>query len=228
MKKILIGECGKHFSEGLKAHGFSPVILPKENSLHESVGSHADMLCVKLCKKLLFTKEYYEKNRDILGGLDVILTDERHGEKYPSDVLFNVLFTDDAIYAKLDSISKKIVSYAKDHLMKTVNVKQGYAKCSVAKVSGGYITADDGLFKKLTENGETVLKISPGGIVLPGVDYGFIGGASFYYDKTVYFFGDLSSHPDCEKINGFCRQTRTKAVSISSCPLTDIGGAVIL
>ncbi len=228
MRKILIGECGNRFSEELKAHGFCPVILPKEKRLHESVGSHADMLCVKLYKKLLFTKEYYEKNKDILSCFDVILTDERHGEKYPSDILFNVLFTDNAIYAKLDSVSKKILSYAKNHTMKAVNVKQGYAKCSVAKVSGGYITADDGLFKKLTENGERVLKISPGGIALPGVDYGFIGGASFYCEETVYFFGDLSSHPDCEKINGFCKETRTKAVSISNCPLTDIGGAVIL
>ena len=228
MRKILIGECGNRFSEELKAHGFLPIILPKEKRLHESVCSHADMLCVKLCKKLLFTREYYEKNIDILSGLDVVLTDERHGEKYPSDILFNVLFTEDASYAKRDGIWEKIVAYGKEHTRKAVNVKQGYAKCSVAKVSGGYITADDGLFKKLTENGEKVLKISPGGIALPGVDYGFIGGASFYYDKTIYFFGDLSSHPDCEKINGFCKETCTKAVSISSCPLTDIGGAVIL
>lgn len=228
MKKILIGECGRQFSDALARCGFSPVILPKEERLSSPVSSHADMLCVMLSEKLLFTNEYFKKNKDILSSLNTILTDEHHGCKYPEDIIFNVLFTDNALYGKLDSISEKIISFAKEKRFKMINVKQGYTKCSVAVTKNGYITSDDGLYAKLTENGEKVLKIRPGGIVLEGVDYGFIGGASFYCDGVIYFFGDVNTHPDCEKIKGFCKETLTKAVSLSDSPLTDIGGGIVL
>ncbi len=228
MKTVFIGEGGARFADALKKHGFSPVILPKDAKLPKFVSSHADMLTVRLGEKLLFTRDYYEKNKDILKPFPVVLTDEEYGETYPRDILFNVLFTRTHVYGNLPFASEKIKEFAKANGISPVCVKQGYAKCSVSDVGGAYITADAGLHRALTEHGEKVLKISEGHFVLPGLNYGFIGGSSFYCGGKVYFFGDISLHPDSEKIKSFCREIRTEAVSLSSGMPADIGGAVLL
>ena len=228
MKTIFIGEGGAYFSDALKKHGFLPVILPSDEKLPKAVSSHADMLTVKIGEKVLFSHSYYKKNEDILKNFPVILTDEKYGEKYPDDILFNVLFTPTHLYGNLPHISEKIKEFANLNGITPVCVKQGYAKCSVAQVKGGYITSDTGLHRALTENGESVLKITEGYFVLPGLNHGFIGGSSFYYSGKLYFFGDISLHPDYEKIKSFCLKFQTEAVSLSDNMPIDIGGAVLL
>ncbi len=228
MKKLILGQGGKPFEEILKKLGFSPVILPKDEKLPAFVNTHADMITVSLGGRLLFSRSYYEKNREFLSKLPVILTDEEYGSKYPFDILFNVLLTDDALYGNLPFISVKIKEFAKLHSLSPVTVKQGYTKCSVAKTKNGYITADKGLYRALTENGEKVLKITEGHFVLAGLNFGFIGGSSFYSDGKLYFFGDISRHPDGEKIKSFCLDSQTEAVSLSNSMPVDIGGAVLL
>ena len=228
MKTVFIGEGGAYFSDALKKHGFSPVILPKDDKLPEFVSSHADMLTVKLGDELLFSSGYYEKNKDILKDFPVILTEEEYGGRYPRDILFNVLFTPTHLYGNLPYVSEKIKEFAHSNTITPVCVKQGYAKCSVAGINGGYITSDTGLYRTLTENGENVLKITEGHFVLSGLNYGFVGGSSFYSDGKLYFFGDISLHPDYEKIKSFCLEFQTEAVSLSSGAPVDIGGAVLL
>ena len=228
MKIIFIGEGGAYFSDALKSHGFSPIILPEDEKLPKAVSSHADMLTVNLGGELLFSSGYYKKNEDVLKDFPVILTDEEYGGKYPGDILFNVLFTPTHLYGNLPYISEKIKEFANSNGITPVCVKQGYAKCSVAKINGGYITADTVLHRALTENGEKVLKITEGHFVLPGLNYGFVGGSSFCSDGKLYFFGDISLHPDYEKIKSFCLEFQTEAVSLSSGTPVDIGGAVLL
>ena len=228
MKKIILGQGGKPFEEILKKHGFSPIIIPNDESLPPFVNTHADMITVRLGEKLLFTRSYYEKNKDIVSSLPTVITDEEYGNKYPYDILFNVLFTDTALYGNLPFVSEKIKEFANSHSLLPVAVKQGYAKCSVAKTKNGYITADEGLYRALTENGENVLKITEGHFVLKGLNFGFVGGSSFYSDGKLYFFGDISLHPDGEKIKSFCRENQTEAVCLSDTVPADIGGAVLL
>ena len=228
MKKIILGQGGKPFEEILKKHGFSPIIIPKDERLPPFVNTHADMITVRLGEKLLFTRSYYEKNKDILSSLPTVITYEEYGNKYPYDILFNVLFTDTALYGNLPFVSEKIKEFANSRSLLPVAVKQGYTKCSVAKIKNGYITADEGLYRALTENGENVLKITEGHFVLKGLNFGFVGGSSFYSDGKLYFFGDISLHPDGEKIKSFCRENQTEAVCLSHTMPADIGGAVLL
>ena len=81
----------------------------------------------------------------------------------------------------------------------------------------------------MTEHKIHVLKISPGHISLPGCKYGFIGGASFIDEraKTVYFFGEIDSHPDATNIISFIEQAGYSVFSLDG-ELTDFGGAVII
>ena len=74
------------------------------------------------------------------------------------------------------------------------------------------------------------LKISAGNILLKGYGCGFIGGASCF-DKdsdTVVFFGNLSEHPDGEKITVFLEKHGHRVVFFEEFPLSDFGGAKLI
>ena len=123
-----------------------------------------------------------------------------------------------------------MLDYCKNNGIKTVNVNQGYARCSTLIVAqNAAITADKSIEKALKSNGAEALLISEGNIRLEGFDYGFIGGASCTDEKTVYFFGNVKKHPDYEKIKAFCdRYNSNIEILCEDEPLTDIGGAVLI
>ena len=109
-----------------------------------------------------------------------------------------------------------------------MNTKQGYPACSVLHFGNSAITADRGLAQVLSENGIKVTLIRPGYISLPPYEYGFIGGASGVVDKNVYFFGDLSTHPDCEIIRKAVIAEGYAPISLSDEKLADFGGIIAL
>lgn len=171
--------------------------------------------CTGLAKKLL------EKNLTFCGN--------RAGEKYPENILLNFLFHNNILYGKIQAIDSKLFEYCKHNDIKTVNINQGYARCSTLVVNdNAVITSDSTIEKALTENGVEVLKISSGNIVLDGYDYGFIGGASGKLDdNTVVFFGNIQTHPDYLMIKEFCKKHNVRIKSVcNKMPLTDIGGIV--
>jgi hypothetical protein len=86
------------------------------------------------------------------------------------------------------------------------------------------ITSDDGIARTLAGFGLEVLKISPGNIILPGLDYGFIGGASgMVSGDIIVFYGNLASHPDFRKIQDFVKSHGKGCMSLSHESLTDLG-----
>ena len=110
-----------------------------------------------------------------------------------------------------------------------IDVRQGYAKCSVCAVDDdSIITADSGIASAAKKAGISVLQISPGHIALDGFDYGFIGGASFRCGSAVYFTGSLDAHPDGICIADFISSRSKTSVSLTNEPLFDIGSAVVL
>ena len=110
-----------------------------------------------------------------------------------------------------------------------IDVKQGYARCSVCLLgTKGAITADGGIGAVLRKLDVEVLEIQSGGIELCGYNYGFIGGASLVVDKTAVFFGNVEDHPDGKKILDFVRSKGFEAEYPGSFPLTDFGSAVIV
>ena len=110
-----------------------------------------------------------------------------------------------------------------------IDVSQGYSGCSICSVCDrGIITADRKIACKAEENGIDALLITHGNIILPGFDCGFIGGASFFWDNTVYFFGTISNHPDYSKIIEFCKSHGADIAMLTHDPLTDYGSAIVI
>lgn len=106
-----------------------------------------------------------------------------------------------------------------------LDVPQGYTRCCCLPVDdASFITADHGIAKALEAVGADVLLIETGHILLPGFDYGFIGGcAGHITPRTIIFNGDLSAHPDFNAITGFIHARDINTVYFKDYPLTDIG-----
>ncbi len=195
--------------------------LPSCDALAKPVSKHADMLTGVLDGRLIVTQSYYEKNAAIFADCDPIITDERHGEKYPADILLNFIDTKNAVIGYGKALTKLINK-------PVIYVKQGYARCSTLICRDFAVSADAGILSALSSLGYDTIQISPGHIDLPGYDFGFIGGASFVDGDDVYFFGSLSYHPDGDKIKEFIISHGAELHELDDKPLLDLGGAVII
>lgn len=154
---------------------------------------------------------------------------KKAGNKYPEDILLNFLYLNNTLYGKLSAIDKNLVDFCEENSIKTVNINQGYARCSTLVLNEkAVITSDLSIEKALKKDGVEVLLISSGNIILDGYDYGFIGGASGKIDEnTVVFLGNITNHPDYRRIENFCENHNTSIKIIcKDMPLTDIGGIV--
>ncbi len=215
--------------EKLRELGFEPIRIPPYKRLQSGVASHPDMLVFFLGDKYFCTKEYYSDAREIFEqinalGYSPILCDETPSEKYPNDVIFNALPLGNLIFGLENNLSSTLKNKATLWGKKTVNVKQGYTKCSVAKVSeNAIITADRGIAKTVALHGIDVLTVSEGHVILDGYNTGFIGGTCGIFEDKIYFCGDLSHHPDCDKIEDFCKNHKKTCISLSNEPLFDVG-----
>lgn len=189
---------------------------------------HADMQILPI-KNDIFILNECTLLAENLQNERVIFCDKKAGKRYPENILLNFLFLDNTLYGKLSAIDKNLLEYCYENCIKTVNVNQGYARCSTLVLNdNAVITSDLSIEKALKNNGVEVLFISSGNIALDGYDYGFIGGASGKIDdNTVVFFGNIENHSDNKSIENFCNNHNLMIKIIcKNMPLTDIGGMV--
>lgn len=206
---------------------FTLVKIPPFSMLADCVASHADMLFLNTASGVLTHRGYIEEHPSLFAKLPFEMTtiDESASKKYPGDILLSGLFLSGSLYGRIDKLSRAVTSLSDKHVF----ARQGYARCSVCKLTeNAIITADTGIADAAHQNGIDVLTIREGYILLKGCDYGFIGGASFTYENTVYFFGRVEDHPDFEKMSNFAKKHSVKLISMAETPLNDVGGAVYL
>ena len=229
----LLGEdAPQEIADALRALGFSVRALPCDSRLAAPVRSHADMLMLPVGKVVFTSSKYLSVAEDIFNeleslGYEIVACNAEIRGEYPHDVAFDALALKSAIIARLDSLPDEVKAHAANVGFSLIDSKQGYAKCSAVRVSeSAVITADKNIARAAEASGADALLISaaPEKIRLDGYDYGFIGGASGVLEDTVYFTGDISSHPDAERIAEFCKAHEKKMISLSDEPLNDVGG----
>ncbi len=214
MKKVVMSGLYPCFCGALADFGYDIIPTKNYNQFSKPERLHADMQLLRINDRL-FTIENCEKSL---------------GERYPENVRLNCLLLGDCLYGKLSAVDDSVIDYCIENGIEPVNVNQGYTRCSTLVVNeNAVITSDKSIEKALKNNGADVLLITPGNIILEGFDYGFIGGASFTYGGTVYFFGNIKEHPDYEMIKAFCEKYNSNIeILCEEMPLTDIGGAVLI
>ncbi len=222
-------EIRNEISSWFAANGYLVSLLPADKGLPSPIASHPDILIFNSPNGLLMTENYYQSNKQIFDARGIIpkRTSEKHGDKYPQDILLNALYANGKVYCKRSAVSGVI-----RESFDTVNVNQGYARCSSCVInlpdtSQAVITADAGIAGALENNGVKALRISEGHIALPPYNFGFIGGASADTENSVLFFGNLAAHPDFEKIRDFVSGCGKETVFFDSFELTDYGSCVI-
>ena len=228
VKAVIVGEKYSILSEPLANLGITPIYVPNSQILSEYENSHADMLvCHLKGRELALCGEIYDsfvsKYTDF--GFLFVQGSAHTGNEYPSDVSYNLLVFGNRYIGRGDVADSELVKHLNRHGFEECRVRQGYAKCSVCIVTeSAVITADSGIATALAATGTEVLKISAGGIDLPGCNYGFIGGASGKISKhKLAFTGRLDNHPDIEQILRFLEIHGVEPVWLTDLPCFDVG-----
>ena len=204
----------------------------------ESVGcfipyeqDHADMQCLILDQTAFVLDCCHRLKQALSEYYQVVSCSEGISGAYPHNVALNALLLGKRVIARVDSLDEKIKRYCAENRYELIHVKQGYTKCSCAVVNDhAIITADKGVYRSLKELNIDILLIEEGRVKLDGAPCGFIGGATgldHSPDKrTLYFSGNIQLHPDGERIERFCEQHGTEAISLSEDEVRDIGGII--
>lgn len=149
------------------------------------------------------------------------------GEQYPLDIAYDACQIGRYLLCRPDATAPEILREP----LTVVPIRQGYAKCSIAIVNErAAITEDAGIANAMRLAGLDVLEISPGAVLLPGYNRGFIGGAcGKIAPDLLAFFGDITRHPQYESICRFCRKYGVEPLSLSTGDhLTDYGSLIPL
>lgn len=209
------------------AAGCEAVSVPPCGLLPLPVQGHPDMLFFNFpnSSETVVADSYYKENTHFFNRFPdahITVDEVELRNSYPHDIAIDALALDEnTLVCRAEYTSNAV----KRGFSRVVDVKQGYTACSVLRLGKrAAITADSGIYRVMNGEGVNTLLISPGGIELSGYGYGFIGGASTVIGDNVYFFGDLSKHPDGEQIAEFCRVNGYKVVDFSGFELSDLGG----
>lgn len=236
MKTLIVDErISLPCERALLLGGYRVLKLPRDSHLGEAVCSHPDTVLFYADGEIITTAEYcdealcfFSDMREYCPAVKLSFTADERRASYPQDCIMNALVIGKKIFAKTDTLSIDIKEFAKEHGFTLVHTKQGYPACAVLTFGNSAITADKGMAAVLEREGVNVTLVREGYIQLDGCDYGFIGGASGVIGDKVYFFGDISAHPDGELICDTISRAGYTPISLSDEPLRDMGGMILL
>ncbi|APC81369.1 DUF6873 family GME fold protein [Clostridium botulinum] len=210
----------------LEEKNIKVILCPSSPLLYPAVCGHPDMLLHIMDNKNIILhknmdKEFVELLKNF--GINVILSSNSLKDKYPMDIMLNALNIGDIFMHKLNYTDPTLLSFIKHK--KLLDTNQGYSKCSTAIVSeNAVITSDIKIGKILKENYIDVLLLPPGDIILPGLDYGFIGGTCGLLDNnTLAFYGNLNMYKYGDKVINFLKKHNVKPIFLSRGKLIDRG-----
>lgn len=205
------------------------VLIPKDDRLDKRIASHADLV-LSIVDHTLILDENASKSifrrLDAL-GVPYVTGYSRLASDYPHDIAYNAVVTEKHLIHRLDHSDPLLLQHSKSKGKQLIFVRQGYTRCSTVVVGKeSIITSDRGIYEA-TKDDMRVLPVQPGHVLLEGFETGFLGGASASLEDAIVFHGDLSKHPDFDKIQDFIESEQKKLVYFKDFPLTDIGSILV-
>ena len=209
----------------LVSMGYDLLICPSSNLLYEAVCGHPDMLMSITDNSIIVHKNMSnEFMQDLLSlNYNVYKSSSVLQNKYPYNICLNSLSIGNLFVHLINFTDTKLLSLVKNK--KLVNVKQGYTKCSTCIVNNhAAITSDVSIAKALNIEGVDVLLLPPGDILLPGLNYGFIGGATgLLCDNVLAFYGHLDHYLYGKEVLKFLNKHKVEPVFLRNGKLIDRG-----
>lgn len=208
-----------------------PLICPPSTLLYDAICGHPDILLHIISKDTIIVHKDIDKTfvEDLQSlNLNIVFSKNSLQCKYPYDIILNSLNLCNYFIHNLKYTDSNLLNYVKDK--KLINVKQGYTKCSTAIVKeNAIITSDKTIAEAISKKDIDVLLLPPGDILLPGLNYGFIGGCCGLIDKdTLAFYGDLNHYAYGKEVMEFLEKHHVKPVSLRRGKLIDRGSIFII
>ncbi len=220
------------YLDTLAGLGVDTVCCPALPGLDLPVQSHADMLLHHLGGPDLVVARGVGWAEDLLRsiGMRVLVSDRVPCAPYPDDVCLNACRIGDVLFGLITALDPVLTYALRQRGVRTIDVKQGYAKCATVVVDEQSImTEDPSIASAAEEMGLTVLRVRAGDVVLPGYSYGFLGGCcGKIAPDALAFTGSLLTHRDGGKIRRFLSCRGIEPVELDGGILTDIGGILPL
>lgn len=229
---IVSEEINEYFEKELTDCGLIVIKVRKNKKLYTAIESHPDIILCGLGKTIVVEADTYDYLSEELTnlGCHVIKTEAIKSGKYPDDIKLNLAYTVKFAIHNLkhtdETLLKILNRDLEDSLVELIDIKQGYSKCSLLIVDErSVITSDIGIYSSLKDK-MNCLFIEKGHIKLSTLDYGFIGGASGRYKDEIWFYGDVSKHPDYKVIKAFIEDRKLKLKYFKEFELEDVGSVL--
>lgn len=214
----------------LKKLNYDVIKIPKDNNLYEAINGHTDIQLNILNKNtIIINKNINLSFKELLKtkNINFIESNSTLSSKYPSNISLNAYITDNYLVHNLKFTDKKILEYCKNK--KTINVNQGYTKCSILPLREKVIiTNDTGIYNTLKNEGFDILLLPFGDIELSGFNYGFIGGVGgMISNDSMAFFGSLDNYAFGNEVKKFLYKYDIKPIYLSNTKLIDRGSLLV-
>ena len=217
----------------LKNLNFDIIKIPKDHNLYSAIDGHVDIqlnILNKSKKEIIINKNLPQNFKDILTekNINFIEASSRLSHKYPNNISLNAYITENYLVHNLKFTDEIILNHSRDK--KLINIKQGYSKCSILPIRENVIiTNDNGIYKTSLSEDFEILYLPFGDIILPGLNYGFIGGVGgMINDNTMAFFGSLEHYSFGEEIKKFLYKYDVKPIYLNDGKLVDRGSLFVL
>lgn len=215
--------------EKLSKENIEIIKVSSSPKLYSAISGHPDIQINIINKnKIMVHKDFPLSSLPKNSDLEIVFANNALESTYPNNIFLNAVNLKDFFIHNLKFTDKNLLNEVSDKTL--VNVKQGYTKCSCAVVShNAIITSDVGIYNVLKKYPIDVLGIPSGDILLPELNYGFIGGCcGLISPDTLAFFGNLKHHSYGKDIEKFLIKHHVKPLYLSEENLIDRGSILTL
>lgn len=230
---VVDGRISNIMVNNLSNLGIHIIKTPCCREVYSSIAYHPDILLHPIGgKDVVVAPNVYDELKGILSneGLRVIRGESVLKRNYPENAAYNIARVSKFAIHNFEYTDRQTLGLLEENEVELIHVKQGYSKCSICIVNEhAIIKSDRGIAKIVEKYGIETLLITPGHIVLPGVEYGFIGGISGLVGKNkLAFSGDLVRHPDHKRILDFLKIHGVEPVFLQKDKPIDLGSIIPL
>ncbi len=214
--------------EKLSAYG-DLMEIQTESITYPAISGHPDVFLCQGPGKLVVAPnlpdEFDEKL--IRDSISIIKGEFPVGEKYPKSSAYNAVVTVKYLIHNFRNTDFMVTRTFDEQ--EPVHVDQGYCRCNLLPLKEDhFITSDEGIFKVIQRYANSVLFVSPEGILLEGFRHGFFGGCCGVLEDKVFILGSLKRYPEGEKVRTFLTGLGYEIIELYDGPLFDGGGVLFI
>ena len=210
----------------LRARGIEVLEMPESRILPRPIASHADVQLLPLGgNRLLLNEEHSALKLQLeQRGFDVYAVGG-FADRYPYDCRLNCLPIRTKLYCNAKAVWPPLLEQ-----YEAVSVNQGYTRCSALLLAeNALITDDPSIAAAARLEGVLSGYFPQREVVLQGYDHGFLGGCcGLLSEREVAVCGNSGEGGLFRQLEAHLAAKGYQLTSLSSGPLTDIGGIVPL